>query len=108
AVDAPGGEDDRKEICAARKRELGSSPALVAARVCHSPAGRWRGSPRDSGVARPRLALDHAALHANRHRATDGRVRQGSPPCLKRPLKTWKHPIVRAIYPLRSTANNSY
>ena len=46
----------------------------------HPFAGRRGRSPHDPGPARPRLAVDHPALHRRRRRTPDGGLRSGSPP----------------------------
>ena len=59
-----------EKILAPRRRQLGPSSPLAPPRLRHALARGWRRPARDSGTARPRLALHHTALYASQHSAT--------------------------------------
>src|SRR5262249_52280136 len=54
--------------------------ARAAPQLRDAFARRRRRPARDPGAARPRIALDHAALHRGRCRAAAARLRQGASP----------------------------
>src|SRR5579871_156160 len=51
------------------------APAHAAPRLRDAPAGRWRGSARDSGTARARTAFDDAKVHSGLAHGLDGGLR---------------------------------
>ena len=86
------GGGNRKKIRPAIQLESGSASTCLSPRLCHSPAGRWRGLARHPRAARACFAFENATLHAGQHRTFDECLRQGSParvnrsiPCLVQP-----------------------
>ncbi len=69
---------------ARRARAAGQrDPPCTAPQLRHSPPGRRRRSQVDSGVARPRLAVDNPGLHRDRPSPPRQAVFQGAPAGLK-------------------------